>query len=416
MSTKLESHGRGNILVLNAGSSSLKFASFHVASGQSPTRTLHGTVEGIGTAPKLQAWAHEGCPMEEVALSPNPTSSQSPPCITDPAQGQQAALAALLSWLKAHPTQGPLLAAAHRVVHGGESFTQPTWVTPNVLQQLNALVPLAPLHQPHNLAAIRALANLQPGLPQLACFDTAFHAHQSWVAQAYALPRHITEKGVKRYGFHGVSCEYIAIVLPQHLGGAEQGRVVVAHLGNGASLCAMKGLRSVASTMGLTALDGLMMGTRCGQIDPGVLLYLMQHEGMSTAQLEAMLYKESGLLGVSGLSSDMRTLEASQAPDAQAAIELYVHGITRELGAMAAVLGGLDALVFTAGIGEHSALVRERVCEQAQWLGLSFAPEANAAHQARISTPGSQVSAWVIPTNEEWMIAKHAQEMLLSPA
>jgi acetate kinase len=416
MSTKLESHGRGNILVLNAGSSSLKFASFHVASGQSPTRTLHGTVDGIGTAPKLQAWAHEGGPVEEVALSPNPTSSQSPPCITDPAQGQQAALAALLSWLKAHPTQGPLLAGAHRVVHGGESFTQPTWVTPNALQQLDALVPLAPLHQPHNLAAIRALANLQPALPQLACFDTAFHAHQSWVAQAYALPRHISQKGVKRYGFHGVSYEYIARVLPQHLGEAAQGRVVVAHLGNGASLCAMKGLRSVASTMGLTALDGLMMGTRCGQIDPGVLLYLMQHEGMSTAQLETLLYKESGLLGVSGLSSDMRALEASQAPDAQAAIELYVRCITREIGAMAAVLGGLDALVFTAGVGEHSAMVRERVCKEAQWLGLSFAPDANAAHQACISASDSKVSAWVIPTNEEWMIAQHAQEMLLSPA
>jgi acetate kinase len=309
-----------------------------------------------------------------------------------------------------------LLAVAHRVVHGGECFTEPTWVTPKVLQQLEALVPLAPLHQPHNLAAIRAISSLEPDLPQVACFDTAFHAHQSWVAQAYALPKHISQKGVKRYGFHGVSYEYIASVLPQHLGEAAQGRVIVAHLGNGASLCAMKGLRSVASTMGLTALDGLMMGTRCGQIDPGVLLYLMQHEAMSTAQLEALLYKDSGLLGVSGLSSDMRSLEASQAPDAQAAIALYVHSITRELGAMAALLGGLDALVFTAGIGEHSAMVRERVCQQAHWLGLNFEPAANATHQACISAPGSQVSAWVVPTNEEWMIAQHAQDMLLSPA
>jgi acetate kinase len=406
MSAHTRSLGQGNILVINAGSSSLKFASFHVAPGQSPMRTLHGAVEGIGTAPKLKAWAHEGGPMEEVALSVSP----------EPALGQQAALAALLDWLQAHPTQGRLLAAAHRVVHGGEHFTEPTWVTPEVLVQLDALVPLAPLHQAHNLAAIRAFSHLQPGLPQVACFDTAFHAHQSWVAQAYALPQRISQTGVKRYGFHGVSYEYIASVLPQHLGEAAQGRVVVAHLGNGASLCAMKGLRSVASSMGFTALDGLMMGTRCGQIDPGVLLYLMQHEGMSAAQLEAMLYKESGLLGVSGLSPDMRTLEASHEPDAQAAIELYVHCITRELGALAAVLGGLDALVFTAGIGEHSALVRERVCKQAQWLGLGFAPEANAAHQACISAPGSQVSAWVIPTNEEWMIAQHAQEMLLSPA
>jgi acetate kinase len=340
--------------------------------------------------------------MEELALSVSP----------DPALGQQTALAALLAWLQAHPTQGRLLAAAHRVVHGGEHFTEPTRVTPEVLVQLEALVPLAPLHQPHNLAAIRAFSSLLPTLPQVACFDTAFHAHQAWVAQAFALPRRISQTGVKRYGFHGVSYEYIASVLPQHLGAAAQGRVVVAHLGNGASMCAMKGLRSVASSMGFTALDGLMMGTRCGQMDPGVLLYLMQHEGMSAAQLEAMLYKESGLLGVSGLSSDMRALEASQHPDAQAAIDLYVHCITRELGALAAVLGGLDALVFTAGIGEHSALVRERVCKEAQWLGLSFAPEANLAHQACISAPGSAVSAWVIPTNEEWMIAQHAQALL----
>ena len=395
----------GNILVINAGSSSVKFASFHVSPGASPVRTLHGVIEGIGTAPKLQAWAHEDDPVEELALSVS----------SDPALGQQAALATMLDWLKQHPTQGQLLAAAHRVVHGGVRFTAPTLVTPEVLTQLQELVPLAPLHQPHNLAAIQALTALMPGLPQVACFDTAFHARQPWVAQAFALPRHISLSGVKRYGFHGLSYDYIARVLPEHLGNAANGRVVVAHLGNGASMCAMKQRQSVASSMGFTALDGLMMGTRCGQLDPGVVLHLMQQRGMSAHQVESMLYKESGLLGVSGMSSDMRALEASDHPDAQAAIDLYVYRVLRELGALAAALGGLDALIFTAGIGEHSALIRERVCQGASWLGLSLDAQANQRHQTCISEAGSRVSAWVIPTNEEWMIARHSQSLLGAP-
>jgi len=392
----------GNILVINAGSSSVKFASFHVSPGASPVRTLHGVIEGIGTAPKLQAWAHEDDPVEELALGVS----------SDPALGQQAALSTMLDWLKQHPTQGQLLAAAHRVVHGGVRFTAPTLVTPEVLTQLQELVPLAPLHQPHNLAAIQALTALMPGLPQVACFDTAFHARQPWVAQAFALPRHISLSGVKRYGFHGLSYDYIARVLPEHLGNAANGRVVVAHLGNGASMCAMKQRQSVASSMGFTALDGLMMGTRCGQLDPGVVLHLMQQRGMSAHQVETMLYKESGLLGVSGMSSDMRVLEASDHPDAQAAIDLYVYRVLRELGALAAALGGLDALIFTAGIGEHSALIRERVCQGASWLGLSLDAQANQRHQTCISEAGSRVSAWVIPTNEEWMIARHSQSLL----
>ncbi len=392
----------GNILVINAGSSSVKFASFHVSPGASPVRTLHGVIEGIGTAPKLQAWAHEDDPVEELALGVS----------SDPALGQQAALSTMLDWLQQHPTQGQLLAAAHRVVHGGVRFTVPTLVTPEVLTQLQELVPLAPLHQPHNLAAIQALTALMPGLPQVACFDTAFHARQPWVAQAFALPRQISLSGVKRYGFHGLSYDFIARSLPEHLGDAAEGRVVVAHLGNGASMCAMKQRQSVASSMGFTALDGLMMGTRCGQLDPGVVLHLMQQRGMSAHQVEAMLYKESGLLGVSGMSSDMRVLEASDHPDAHAAIDLYVYCILRELGALAAALGGLDALVFTAGIGEHSALIRERVCQGASWLGLNLDAQANQRHQTCISQSGSRVSAWVIPTNEEWMIARHSQSLL----
>jgi acetate kinase len=392
----------GNILVINAGSSSVKFASFQVSPGASPVRTLHGVIEGIGTTPKLQAWAHEDDPVEELALGVS----------SDPTLGQQAALSTMLDWLQQHPTQGQLLAAAHRVVHGGVRFTVPTLVTPEVLTQLQELVPLAPLHQPHNLAAIQALTALMPGLPQVACFDTAFHARQPWVAQAFALPRHISLSGVKRYGFHGLSYDFIARSLPEHLGDAAHGRVVVAHLGNGASMCAMKQRQSVASSMGFTALDGLMMGTRCGQLDPGVVLHLMQQRGMSAHQVETMLYKESGLLGVSGMSSDMRVLEDSDHPDAQAAIDLYVYCILRELGALAAALSGLDALVFTAGIGEHSALIRERVCQGAAWLGLTLDAQANQRHQTCITEAGSSVSAWVIPTNEEWMIARHSQSLL----
>ena len=304
------------------------------------------------------------------------------------------------------------MAAVHRVVHGGEQFTAPTRVTAEVMSALLRLVPLAPLHQPHNLAAIRAISVLQPGLPQIACFDTAFHAGQDWVMQAIALPQGISRSGVRRYGFHGLSYEYIASVLPAQLGPAAEGRIVVAHLGNGASLCALRARRSVATTMGFTALDGLMMGTRCGQLDPGVILYLMAERGMTVQQVETLLYSESGLLGVSGISADMRTLEASPHPDARAAIDLFVNRITRELGGLAALLGGLDALVFTGGIGEHSAAVRARVCTDAAWLGVSLDPAANLSAQRCITVPGSRTSAWVIPTNEERMLVTHAQEVL----
>jgi acetate kinase len=284
-----------------------------------------------------------------------------------------------------------------------------------VLAALEKYVPLAPLHQPHNLAPIRAIAERQPELAQVACFDTAFHRGQPPVAQAFALPKSITDRGVVRYGFHGLSYEYIASVLPEHDAKAAAGRVVVLHLGNGASMCAMQGGQSVASTMGFTAADGLPMGTRCGSLDPGVVLYLIDELGMDARAIEKLIYQQSGLLGVSGISSDMRTLLASDAPGAKAAIDLYVYRIGRELGSLVAAMGGLDAMVFTAGVGENSAVLRERVCRDAAWLGVACDSAANARNTGRISTAASRVSAWVIPTNEELMIARHTRTLLASP-
>jgi acetate kinase len=281
-----------------------------------------------------------------------------------------------------------------------------------VLQALEKYVPLAPLHQPHNLTPIRALLQRTPQLPQVACFDTAFHRRQPPLAQAYALPRSISERGVLRYGFHGLSYEYIAAALPRHDERAAAGKVVVAHLGNGSSMCAVDAGRSVASTMGFTAADGLPMGTRCGNLDPGVVLYLIDELGMDTRAVEKLIYQESGLLGVSGISSDMRTLLASDAPAAKEAVDLYVYRIGRELGSLAAALGGLDALVFTAGIGENSAELRQQVCRDAAWLGVELDAAANARGGPCISRPGNRTSAWVIPTNEELMIARHALRVI----
>jgi acetate kinase len=291
-------------------------------------------------------------------------------------------------------------------------YDRPTRVDATVLSELEKLVHLAPLHQPHNLAPIRALLSRAPQLPQVACFDTAFHRDQSEVEQALALPRSITDRGVRRYGFHGLSYEYISQVLPGYDPLVALGKIVILHLGNGSSMCAIANGRSVASTMGFTAVDGLPMGTRCGAIDPGVLLYLMNELGMDAQSIENTIYRQSGLLGVSGISSDMRVLESSSEPGAKAAIDLFVHRIGRELGALAAALGGLDGIVFTAGIGQNSALVRERVCRGAAWLGVDLDSAANTAGAARISTPQSAVGAWVIPTNEELMIAQHTAALL----
>jgi acetate kinase len=323
--------------------------------------------------------------------------------------GHEAALRVLLRWLDEHFADHSLAAVGHRVVHGGRLYSAPVRIDAAVLAELRRLIPLAPLHQPHHVAAIEAIARSHPALPQIACFDTAFHHGQPAVAAAFALPRRLAEEGVRRYGFHGLSYEYIAGVLPDHLGPeAAEGRVVVAHLGAGASLCAMRRRHSIATTMGFTALDGLMMAQRCGALDPGVVLYLLQQKGMTAEAVGDLLYHESGLGGVSGISDDMRTLLASPDPRAAEAIDLYVYRITRELGSLAA----LDALVFTAGIGEHAAEIRRRVCADAAWLGIDIDAAANASGGPRISSPGSRISAWVIPTDEDLMIAQHGWRLL----
>ncbi|WP_131110933.1 acetate/propionate family kinase [Sulfuricystis thermophila] len=325
----------------------------------------------------------------------------------------RAAIERLLHWVRAQAADWTIVGVGHRVVHGGERYAQPIVIDDAHLAQLKAFIPLAPLHQPHNLAGIEAMQAALPDVPQIACFDTAFHRTQPEIAQRFALPRHITAQGVRRYGFHGLSYEYIAETLPRHLdAGRANGRVIVAHLGNGASMCGMLGRQSQATTMGFTALEGLMMGTRTGSLDPGVLLYLMDYAGMDTQALTRLLYKESGLLGVSGISADMRVLLVSDRPEAQEAVELFCYRIVRETGSLAAALGGLDAFVFTGGIGEHAAPVRERVCRQLGWLGVEVDPAANANHQERISTPASKATVLVLPTNEEWMLARHADELI----
>jgi acetate kinase len=307
---------------------------------------------------------------------------------------------------------GELLAVGHRVVHGGQYCSAPVLIDAKVLKDLEAVIPLAPLHQPHNLAAIRAFQEIMPNLPQVACFDTAFHRTQPDVAQRFALPRHFFDEGVRHYGFHGLSYEYITSVLPTVEPSLADARIIVAHLGNGASLCAIHKGRSIATTMGFTPLDGLVMGTRCGSLDPGVLLYLMNQHNMYAQALEELLYHQSGLLGVSGISSDMRTLLTSDEPNAQEAIELFVYRIGREIGSLAAALGGLDALVFTGGIGEHSAVIRAKVCRQALWLGLELDELANETEVKQISTLNSKVSVWVVATDENLMIAQHTLRQL----
>jgi acetate kinase len=383
------------ILVLNAGSSSIKFSLFeaHVR----PSREgliCDGEFDGIGHRVHFVTKDHSGKSLADQYLTEAAT--------------HEDALATLLSWVERQFSNHRLIAAGHRVVHGGSRYTIPIRIDSSVIDELRRLVPLAPLHQPHNLAAIDAIAKLHPALPQVACFDTAFHHTQPEIATAFALPRSITAQGVRRYGFHGLSYEYIASVLPDVLGpAAAEGRVVVAHLGNGASMCAMRRRQSVATTMGFTALDGLPMGTRCGNLDPGVILYLIQESGMTAQAVTDLLYHSSGLLGVSGVSDDMRTLLASEDPLAAKAIALFAYRIGRELGSLAAGLGGLDALVFTAGIGEHAPEIRRRACEQAAWLGVELDDAANAAGAARITRHGSRTPAWVIPTNEDLMIARH---------
>ncbi|GAB3418768.1 acetate/propionate family kinase [Massilia agilis] len=382
------------ILVVNAGSSSIKFCGYE-AVGAEPRPLLKGQVEGLFTEPHFKVANAAGDRTEENRW---PSGTEI---------GHAGAIRYIAEFLRNHREGHRLVAVGHRVVHGGLEFDAPTLVDHAVLERLATLVPLAPLHQPHNLAPIRVLLEARPDVPQVACFDTAFHRSQPEAAQAFALPHEITARGVRRYGFHGLSYEYIASTLPQVAPQAAAGRTVVAHLGNGASMCALKAGRSVASTMGFTAVDGLPMGTRCGSLDPGVILYLIDALQMNARTVEDLIYKRSGLLGVSGLSSDMRVLLQSDDVRARFAVELFIYRIARELGSLAAALEGLDALVFTAGIGEHAPLVRDRVCRLAGWLGVALDPAANAVDGPRISTGESRVSAWVVPTNEELMIARH---------
>jgi acetate kinase len=386
------------LLVLNAGSSSLKFSVF--LNDDPPRLLLHGQLEGLLTQPRFIARNDTAV----VGEKEWPSGTQ---------LGHHGAIEFLFTWgREGAVSEHRIVAVGHRVVHGGVKFTAPVLIDASILAELEALVPLAPLHQPHNVTAIKGVAKMAPVLPQAACFDTAFHRTQSKVAEAFALPRRFIEEGVRRYGFHGLSYEYIASVLPALDRRAAEGYAVVAHLGNGASMCAMSNGRSIATTMSFTALDGLMMGTRCGAVDPGVLLYLIEHHGMNVRTLTRLLYEQSGLLGVSGISSDMRALLASADSRALEALDLFVYRINRELGSLAAALGGLDALVFTGGIGENAAPIRARVCRGASWLGLDLDEVANTNGGPHISRRGSRVSAWVIPTNEEIMIALHTRRLL----
>lgn len=388
-----------DILALNAGSSSLKFALFEADAGCDLSLISKGEVEGIGTAPHFRVVDPSGRPVAERRWP------------TDAALGHEKFLSEIFSWIEDQRGEGRLAAAGHRVVHGGAAFSAPVVVDDDVLAALDRLVPLAPLHQPHNLAAIRALRTIRPNLPQVACFDTAFHHGLPAVATRFALPCEYATAGVRRYGFHGLSYEYIAGAFAEIAPELARGRVVVAHLGNGASLCAMREGHSIDTTMGFTALDGLPMGTRCGALDPGVILYLLQERSMVPSAVENLLYHQSGLLGMSGISSDMRTLLASADPHAHDAIELFVFRIVREIGALAASLGGIDALIFTAGIGEHAVEIRRRVCEGAAWLGIELDPSANEAGGPRLTRSESRVSAWVVPTDEDLMIARHTRSV-----
>ncbi|MGZ8407419.1 MAG: acetate/propionate family kinase [Caulobacteraceae bacterium] len=389
------------LIVLNAGSSSLKFQVYELLDGAEPRVAFKGLFEGLGGPAHFVVKDTNGKLLDERTWS------------SGDRLGHEEALMHLVSWLRQHQEGRKLMAIGHRVVHGGETFSGPVPVDESVLQTLETLVPLAPLHQPHNLEPIRIVRRRLPGMPQVACFDTAFHQTQSEIARMFALPREMRERGVRRYGFHGLSYDYIASVLKDYDPRLAEGRVIVAHLGNGASLCALKGGVSVATTMGFSALDGLPMGTRCGAIDAGVVFYMLREMKLTPEEAERVLYTKSGLLGVSGLSNDMRVLRANAATnaDAKCAIDLFVYRITREIGSLIAALGGLDGLVFTAGIGENDRATRAEVLAGLAWAGLTLDDAANDEGGPQISS-GSGPTAWVIPTNEELVIARQTQSVL----
>ena len=387
------------IAVLNAGSSSIKLAAYSRAA--EPALLVKGRFEGIGATPRALIFSPDGTLIAEQATGP---------------VDHQEATRTLITMATRMIGDIPFEAVGHRVVHGGPNHAQPVLIDDALLDELQGLVPLAPLHQPHNLAPIRAIRAAQPALPQVACFDTAFHAGQPWEEQSFALPRELTQEGVRRYGFHGISYDFIAARLRVLAPELARGKVVVAHLGNGASLCAIKDGRSVASTMGFTAVDGLVMGTRSGALDPGVLIYLMDRHGLDARGLETLIYKKSGLLGVSGVSSDMRALRTSDTPGAAQAIRLFIHRIRREIGALAAVMDGIDGIVFTAGIGENDAATRAEVVAGCGWLGAAIDPQRNLAGETDLSAPGSRIRILRIPTDEELNIAKATVGLVKAPA
>jgi acetate kinase len=388
----------GHIAVFNAGSSSIKFALYE--GGSAEDLLFRGQIEQIGLSPRLRAVGADGEVVAEQSWRADELD-------------QRAAMHEILTLVARLNRGAAITAIGHRVVHGGERYSAPVRVDAEVMAYLHTLEPLAPLHQPHNLSAIEAISEAAPQIPQVACFDTAFHHGQPRLAELFGLPRRFADEGVRRYGFHGLSYEYVSARLRELDPGLARGRVVIAHLGNGASLCAVKDGRSVACTFGFTALDGLVMGTRCGALDPGVILYLMDVHGMDARAIEDLLYRKSGLLGVSGVSSDMRQLRASSEPGAAEALALFVYRIVREIGSSAAALGGVDGVVFTGGIGENDVATRAEVAAGCGWLGLELDQALNARGGAgRISADGSRVSAWVVPTDEERMVARHARSVL----
>lgn len=382
------------VLTLNCGSSSIKFAVFENTA--SARRIVHGSIEEFGAAPHFQAFDGDGAPVAEKRWQ---------------AGTLDGFFGGLLNWLDDHLRGRPLAGAGHRIVHGGDHFAAPCRLTESVLSELERFERLAPLHQPHNLAAVKAVAQFRPGLPQFGCFDTAFHQTMEPTARRFGLPREWEHKGIRRYGFHGLSYQYVAARLKKLAPNEAHGRILIAHLGNGASLCALRNGQSIDTTMGFSTLDGLVMGSRCGALDPGVIFYLLR-QGMDPSAVEDMLYMRSGLLGVSGISSDMRALLASTDRGAEDAVELFVFRVAREAAALAMSMGGIDGLVFTAGIGEGSAEIRRRICDRLSWLGLSLDPAANTNGRLEIHAPSSRIKAWVIPTDEEAVIAEQVRQML----
>jgi acetate kinase len=387
------------ILVINAGSSSLKFAVYGGLDKPDPVPVFDGQIAGIGTKPRLSARGADGAELADRSYDAENVSDH------------ESALKEVVTWLRATSNEMRIAAVGHRVVHGGPDFAAPVAVNEEILEKLDQLTPLAPLHQPANLAPIRAALKRMPEIPQVACFDSAFHRSHPEVADHFALPETFHQAGIRRYGFHGLSYEYIAGKLKDIAPDLAKGKVVVAHLGSGASLCAMKGGVSVDSTMSFTGLDGLPMGTRCGALDPAAVIFLIRDMKMAFDDVESLLYRKSGLLGLSGVSNDVRDLLTSNEPAAHFALDYFVYRVCLALGAMAAALEGVDGVVFTAGIGEHAAEIRRRICTKLAWLGLRLDEAANLVNGPRITTPDSRVSAWVVPTDEEIVIARHTRDL-----